>query len=495
MDALVKQLMAVKAHHDEASRSAKGSHARAIDIRQVYAPPRSGPTLPAPPFLVFSVVEALMQSKYAERTKMIPGEADSFCASEASNRQSTGAAAITIFTNDSDMLIQATGTKIRVIMLNDLENTATANGLPANALIYRPSAIARSCGLAGLLEPAYFMSADEHLTLQAAVEKAKRSTLRNTDQFHRFRLEYEHPTIYTAAQAQTLEALHPLDSRVSELVHASLVHSSRNAPGGLDMYLPVLIEDPSRACAWQLGADIRRLAYSMLLGSRPAGSQVDEHYRKGSIVGTTNLVTLEPCTVNEQIAQWARYIENLSSTTSKSTAIPRWRFIGLMSMLEMLQQDGKRLPTVSEIKNLATTWRRSTWQELHLSAQYEAMLYSLRMLKQLLVVRVAWTADNDKSEILDLPAMQRLLAMLDTLPGISALFDYDNHDEHEWPNLFAKLTEAFYIREDNAIANADLQPSKKRKRKRKKKLGESDSQEQADPGSKRSTNPFALLST
>lgn len=62
--------------------------------------------LSPPPFLVSAVIESLLDSEYADRTWVVDGEADGFCAAAAYEqaRGNNPRKGIAIFTNDSDLV-------------------------------------------------------------------------------------------------------------------------------------------------------------------------------------------------------------------------------------------------------------------------------------------------------------------------------------------------------------------------------------------------------
>lgn len=80
-------------------------------------------SLPPPPFLVFAVVEALRESAYAGRTFVVDGEADEFCAAKAFDvSQRTSDAQISIFSNDSDLVIYGLSDRVRVVQINEMSH-------------------------------------------------------------------------------------------------------------------------------------------------------------------------------------------------------------------------------------------------------------------------------------------------------------------------------------------------------------------------------------
>lgn len=85
--------------------------------------------LPPPPFLVFAVLDALRQSSYAKWTHTVNGEADDFCAAKALEvSQQAGVLQITIFTNDSDLIVYGLGDTTRVVQINEMSTGLDGHG-------------------------------------------------------------------------------------------------------------------------------------------------------------------------------------------------------------------------------------------------------------------------------------------------------------------------------------------------------------------------------
>jgi len=78
--------------------------------------------LPALPFLVPAVIEALNVSRFQEQTRVVPNEADVYCAKRASLNGGT------IFTSDSDLLVYDMTEKTSVVLFKDIELIETSKG-------------------------------------------------------------------------------------------------------------------------------------------------------------------------------------------------------------------------------------------------------------------------------------------------------------------------------------------------------------------------------
>jgi hypothetical protein len=78
--------------------------------------------LPALPFLVPAVIEALNESQFQYQTRVVPAEADLYCAKHASLNGGT------IFTNDSDLLVYDMTEKTSVVLFKDIELIESSKG-------------------------------------------------------------------------------------------------------------------------------------------------------------------------------------------------------------------------------------------------------------------------------------------------------------------------------------------------------------------------------
>lgn len=71
--------------------------------------------LPALPFLVPAAIEALIRSQYQSQTRVVPAEADVYCAKHASLHGGT------IFTSDSDLLVYDMVETTNIVLFKDIE--------------------------------------------------------------------------------------------------------------------------------------------------------------------------------------------------------------------------------------------------------------------------------------------------------------------------------------------------------------------------------------
>lgn len=143
--------------------------------------------LPASPFLVPAILEALLASKYARITEVVPCEADLKCSDST-----ISTSADYILTGDSDLIVHHPPG--RIVMFNDLPYHGQLKTTTSLVLsYYDPYAIALRFELPNLLLVAYLIKQDPHLPFTESVKKAQQTALPADEngQFAEFCHEYE----------------------------------------------------------------------------------------------------------------------------------------------------------------------------------------------------------------------------------------------------------------------------------------------------------------
>lgn len=337
--------------------------------------------VPAPPFLVASVIEDLLQSHYASTTSVVCWEADALCA-DAARRASPGAV---VLMNDSDHLVHDLGyhsssgyfdqleLKIRT---GDAQHPHTCHTLEVPT--FQNRSVAERLGLRNTKRLAFEVKLQPSITLKDAV---RRSVLSPSDatQLREFLAEYDMPweEVFGSQSFPTLN--HPLprentlDSRISELVIQIIYHTAAQA---VNMYLPVLLEDPRRASAWTDASDNRLFAYSCIhqyLYVRAKRGSIWEFFRKGDRVAGEAMQLLE----EEQIQMHAT---KLLASIRGCSGYYAWRQYALSKIRtpDMTREDSANIL----MGNLsAHNW---SWRDIQNCARMEAVLYSLRIVEQIL---------------------------------------------------------------------------------------------------------------
>lgn len=342
------------------------------------AMPSRSMSLPALPFLVPAVIEQLLRSKYASVTSIVPGEADVFCAESA--RKNPGSI---VLTSDSDLLVHCS--EDCVVFFGDMD--ASGTGIRMDRC-YQPAGIARTLGCADFRVLAYVMAQDSHMSASQAARMIKQEDVRlqerATHWYETEMLEPEHirkelGDIQASYMGWALAT--PIkDPRMSELFYdwtlktkslQKTTNSNIEKPE-VRMYLPFLIDDPSKASAWRLSLSLRRRAYSLLhkllgpftmLEIDRRGTQIQEH------IVSLNDRPFEhersfmdhQCSDTAPSSWWQQLIEEFwtcAHNESSQTPYTLETFLGLFS------------------KNMTGT----SWDVVHLKAQLEGYIYSLRLL-------------------------------------------------------------------------------------------------------------------
>lgn len=384
--------------------------------------------MPAPPFLVPVVLEALLDSRFSSVVTVVPAEADTYCAEEAAAYEAKTDKMATIITNDSDLLVQASGAQTRVMFLTGLKRSGTPGSLRVEANVFFPAKLAASVGLDNLLLPAFLMNDDRHLTFDAAVAKSKKSNLANDAGFLTFQRELQKPK-YDVSElpAPVIEALQHMDPRIAELAHQTMPTFPHPKPEPANMFLVPLIEDVGRQSAWISGHDFRNTAYRMTLSGGHNVYRVDEYTRRGM----TCYPDPHPAGLGwkHDLVGFGRMLSGVKEFLEghQATAAQRFNYIAMWYTLTALARRS-RLLSPSEVTRVLAGGRLSTREEMHASAMCQAAIYSLRILKQLLAL--------EKAKGLMSEELAPLVAELEEMPALAELCEKSAADTADfWREL------------------------------------------------------------
>ena len=408
----LKQLNTYHALHTNGLQTWKEKAPLSFDTRHffdTFSVQHTSRGLPATPFLVPAVIETLLSSQYAQLVEIVPGEADSYCAQAA--RRSGGI----VLTSDSDLLIHDLGSNGAVAFFSQVQllKCDGCDDQKIMASVSVASEISRSLGLKDLLRLGFEIKEDPSVTLAEAVRRAKeRIAGEKMDLLHEFCLEYREIDLRSSSSVDIYETI--IDPRISELVLQ--VHSKEDSAAR--MYLPFLIEDPTRASAWSVASEIRSLAYSLLLNSNKRNqiTAIQEYSRRGGQIMPLEMSLMDPseCTTYAKMIIERRKSVVAFFQSYSETSI--WRAMGLIEVYAWYIAEERTLPSDDLVTNAVNRERRRgllSWQEIHLSAQLQAALYSMRIASQVL----AYTETTSKS-----PKFPDLTMQLQSLPALEELF-------------------------------------------------------------------------
>lgn len=462
--------------------------------------PRAGSSkkLPTPSFLVPAVLEALCASEtYAPITKLVPGEADIFCARHVC---STGGM---IISSDSDLLAHDLGRDGSVAFYPSVAFKPHAGIRAVTVSEYSPSRIRQRLSIQhgqGLSSVAFQVSIDPHVSLQRAIQLVKDQAQSQTSvsEYSTFLEQYLSPEIMEKVSLTPISG-HLLDPRISELVLKLVLSRSSYPPGvtgadggenGLDvaMYLPFLVDSPARTSAWEISMPLRGLAYEIarLLTDR-AVSVVVEYRRLQTLPGGTRVV-LPPANSLSQLC--AEMVDNLSKIRA-CILDPALQWVVLAMCHEILwsQRQGKgSILSLDMLQAEANgTLEVGSWDFVHLHAQVQGTYYSLRMTQQ---VCDFVSRDHPLPDIVS--QLRKEIGRLSLIGDFPSLSDF--------VGLFSKMKTSVDLpqlvstleldEEVAAMVQSILNPREK-KRKRPKPSGRQ--QEQPVKLGRRSNNPFELL--
>ncbi|KAK4236375.1 XPG domain containing-domain-containing protein [Achaetomium macrosporum] len=372
---------------------------------------------PPPPFLVPAIIDALREaSEFSSRVKLVPGEADGFCAEHV--RRHGG----TVLTSDSDLLVHDLGKNGGVLFFADIDADVGKQKLIAPH--YRPADLCRRLSLlpeVGLQYLAFEVSRDPHLTLEQAIEKSKRSEAVSTsrEEYSNFMEQYHSPGV--ALQFGTDE-IPPLDPRLSELFLRTFRVSKKTVgpvselePGnGLEIYLPFLLDCPARTKAWEASKPVRQLTYAVLQSfcgnSIPS---VIEMRRLHSLSSGSRVEVPTPREADELGTLLLGLFTEIEDGISKPESI--WVVLSFYQDIVMTLDRGKGNPLSLELLAQEASGKldQGSWDFLHFVAQTQATYYSLRMLRQIIELLAQYTGPLSTT----ISELARFLSRLPPLPG------------------------------------------------------------------------------
>lgn len=388
--------------------------------------------LPPATFVVPAVLDALGTSKYAAVTRVVPGEAEVYCAAAA--RESGGI----ILSNDSDLFVHDLGDGA-FVYLDSVElrtnesKTQTDNSSsckPLNLETFQPHSIAQRLGLQTLQSLAFQFLLHHPSTLSHAITLTK-APLSISEQLAYQTFLRDYTTSPSTSESQLFSPLalsrlrtHArfLDPRISELICQL---ESNNETDTANVYLLPLIEDPTRSPAWAVSAEHREFIYSVcaLYLNSPTTTISECHRRAHSY--TMHPISLLPLPSLLTFAHTLQRHLNLFTPPNFPNLPPPliYRTYALFTIQLSHLTSSKKPPTHTLLQRAltATYTPHPTWNDIHLSAQIQAVLYSLRMIQQILQYissssstiepPLPYELPNLSTSLQDLPVLAKLMPL------------------------------------------------------------------------------------
>lgn len=249
----------------------------------------------------------------------------------------------------------------------------------------QPSQIASRLGLEDFKDLAFVISRKASITLPKAIRLAKKplkdSATRAFEKGYDISLSYsERMTTSKMSFGANVSIGQYLDPRISEVASQSPLPSF--------IFLPFLIDDPSRASAWKVSRKLRIFAYSLFNFRDPETrlDEISEYGRRGNRI-TEDHVTLFSMMKTLTFAN--ALTGTLDSCKRLFSHLPEdgiWRIYALREVVNWYIDEEKEPPSNTAMIRvlLGAAKAHLSWNDIHLSAQIQAVLYSLRMIAQIL---------------------------------------------------------------------------------------------------------------
>ncbi|KAI5366878.1 hypothetical protein CC77DRAFT_1024075 [Alternaria alternata] len=313
-------------------------------------------------FLAPALQEALLDSPFSSKTKTVPGEADDWCALHAKENAKS-----IIFTSDTDLVLYDYSFDTLIVFLHDADVTT---GIKA----YSPNEISKQLQLKSLVPFAYAL-----LDGPQDSSKLLAHTAQAIDQSSTPYVDFARRYVAKAPSPSATSNLPMSDVRISEYVHQAL--------NGLEspfVYMPLLVEDPNQASAWNVGQDIRTIAYSLL--ARKPNMIVHEYRRKAQGISVQEISTYSSTDLATSAADLERQLRTLREWAAAQSDFVKpallWPLFGLSFVLAELNTP----PAILLVQRVLNGEFDNSWAFVHLTARMHAAIYSLRVLTQIIGV-------------------------------------------------------------------------------------------------------------
>ncbi|KAF5707412.1 hypothetical protein FGLOB1_6947 [Fusarium globosum] len=480
MERMIKSLSQLKAAHASETNGFFPSYFSVANevapvLFSAVKPPGKSPLPPS--FHVPAIIDALRFSpRYNKIVILVPGEADAYCAQHLS--QSGG----TVLTSDSDLLVHDLGKGsvvfLRDIYLDDQSNLACAS--------FSPSQICEKLKLASSAEMcrfAYERKRSAHSTLPQLLQECTQPITDQTGytEFCHEYLDHVVAPIPTSTYGQEIE-IGSLDPRISEMIlqlgpQSGHMHTISDPK----MFLPILLESPSRGNAWEQSTPIRQLAYTVARWIIPGAlTTVQEYRRVNTLTQKGRQVPLLP---QKEAKAWSHELARLMTMIRAGSQVDitrAWYILCLTLDIRYSHEVGKRSHSLQILEESlqAPTFGKITWDTLHFVAHLQAAFYSFRLLKQ----------------IISLGQLQRTLPelndMLSSLPPLAEFPDVERTIVLLQRSNEGQIYKAISRLVPLENASIDAVPKRTAKDKKKRKVGKNDAPKRQNNSAKSSSRNF-----
>lgn len=328
---------------------------------------------------------------------VVPGEADSYCAAIA---KTTGAA---VLSNDSDIVMYDLGSEGSLVLLDTLNITCDGDSdnqqeLESGILTaqrFHPINIARRLGNTmparnfSLLRFGFERARDPSATTGAILLRCIMAHFMEPGlAFELFDKMYRDSEEIGTNDDIAITLLQ-LDPRLAELYCqyncTDYVLSTSQSP---HVFMPLMVEDPTRDSSWTYGKGFRVLAYTLLHlsaenknNSQNHGYVVEYQKRGPRIVG----LPLKLLNRVDMLSSMETIIKTLKEINFATNSLLQWRTFSLKAVNEEKVRNGKAtipFEWAAEFLSLGYVDGNLSWYDIHIYANIQAVLYSLWMLKQ-----------------------------------------------------------------------------------------------------------------
>lgn len=467
--------------------------------------------LPPPSFLVPSIIEALQNSnKYNHLVAIVPGEADTYCASYVSRYGGI------VLTGDSDLLVHEIGTDSSVSFFQDVEVTSEAVPWALQSRIFHVGSIIKRLRLPpsyGIRALAFEIFIDCHGSFRKLLKQAVTLTAINRYErlYEDFIEEYLPVNIDVATSDSALvkpsvvkTALQALDPRICEYVlqfpyfmrclgisQPSSVFED-NAEN-INIFLPFLIDSPSRTNAWEMSTSVRQLAYGCINSILPAEERrasVFEHKRQANTSHGREWEIPEASDILAASTEVLKFLDESRTQLEGTSVSDSWTSIALIQDAEWSESIdkvslGKKVLAGLRILDPDDTSRKTSewdWDKIHVMAQIQASYYSFRILKQMITFLILIGGRGS------VPGP--LLQLNDRLQDLPILNDLDGFEKLDTTLATMKKLTLGGLGQEEESSIATPAETSKQKKKRKR-----DQSATSGTANKNPTNPFDVLGT